>query len=332
MRLNSLDHLRGFGIILVIVFSLWQFMYFQVPEFGLLVHNQQGEFNFGDLVFPLFLFCTGVSVWFYYNRHRARGGKIEQAEKKFLSLLIVALVISSFHLFGTFPDEVTLIALCDILLFNLLWHRVSRRFLLAYSIAFPLLLFAFQKFLPQFWAPFSGMYLRGIFAIPYYLIIAIFGSIMAQDAFPNAAFDRKKSFSALEKWIIILLSASLASSLLFPIDKMGFSPSFLPAALLFSAALFWLFLHLFEVRRLQIDFLRLIGKRSLWGWALLFFFSGAIFVLGTRGSYDPAIYLPLCALLLILLYAALWAREKIVTSSFWKAFSRLSPSSWGPGQ
>lgn len=311
MRLAALDHLRGFGIILVIVFSLWQWMYYPTDEFGLLVHNQHGEFHFGDLIFPLFLFCSGVSVWLYYGKLVRFGGSIADAEKKFMLLLLAALVISGAHLFSPFPDEVMVIAACSIILFNLLWYRVSRKYLLAYSVLLPLSLSALQYPQPEIWKLAGDYYLGGPLAIPYYLIAVILGAIIAQDAFPGGNFEQRKSFNAIGKWLAILLAATVASALIFPIDKMNLSPSFLPASALFSASLLWLFLRLFESRGLKIDFLRLIGAHSLWGWGLLFYVSSGIWFAKRRGEIDPSTYLPFCALLLALLYAALWAMERI---------------------
>lgn len=310
MRLSSLDHLRGFGIILVLVFSLWQWMYYPTGEFGLFVHNRHGEFHFGDLILSLFLFCSGVSVWFYYGKLVRSSGSIADAEKKFLLLALSALVISGAHLFGFFPDEVLIIAACDILLFNLLWHKASRTFLFAYSLLLPLLMFALQSLQPEVWKLAFGYYLGGWLGIAYWLVLVILGAIIAQDAFPNGKFEQKKPFKAIEKWLAVLLFFAAVTALLSPIDKMNLSPSFLPVSALYTASLFWLFLHLFEARKLNIGFLRLMGAHSLWGWGLLFFVSGAIWFNGSRGDFDPSIYFPFCLLLLILLCAALWIKER----------------------
>lgn len=286
-------------------------MYYPADEFGLLVHNQQGEFRFGDLIFPLFLFCSGVSAWLYYCKLVRFGGSIVDAEKKFLLLLLAALVISGAHLLSPFPDEVMLIATCGIITFNLLWYKVSRNRLFAYSVLLPLFLSALQSSQPEIWELAGDYYLGGPLAVPYYLVIVIFGAVIAQDAFPQGNFRQKASFNAIEKWLAVLLAATVASAIIFPIDKMNLSPSFLPVSALFSASLLWLFLRLFESRRLRIDFIRLIGAHSLWGWGLLFYVSGAIWIAKRRGDFDPSIYLPFCALLLILLYAALWITERI---------------------
>ena len=310
MRILGLDHLRGFGIILVIVFSLWQWMYYPVPEFSLLVHNQNGQFRFGDLIFPLFLFCSGVSAWLLCSKLRQSGRTIAEAEKKYLLLILTALVISAAHLFTPFPDEVMMIAVCNVILFNLLWSNVSRKSLIAASILLPLMLFAFKSLSPDIWKMVGDFYLGGWLGLLYYLPIVIIGSVIAQDTLPGGKFEPKTAFKAIEKWLAIFLAAAIISALIFPIDKMGISPSFLPVAMLACASLFWLFLNICDQMGFNSGFLRLIGAHSLWGWALLFFVSGGIFAQKKMGDFDPSIYLPFCALLLLLLYAALWIREK----------------------
>ena len=307
MRISGLDHLRGIGIVLVIVFSLWYLMYYpSEPGFGLLVHIVPGQLHPGDFVFPLFVFCSGASLWLFSGRMGQKS--LARAEKRYLWLLLAAIAISGMRLFAPFPDEVTTIALCDLIALEAFWPDSSARLksllaaLLAFFIAAPVLL-------PAQFASFASQYLGGWLAIPYYLILLIAGFMVSMAAFPNGKSGRG-TLVCLAKWVAAFSALAALGSLLWPLDRTALSLSFLALAAAVSTLLLLALVWLCDGLGFKSRFLAVLGANSLWGWALLYAVSSIFWLSGSKGSFYPIIYLPFCALLLILLYAAMLALGK----------------------
>ncbi len=313
MRISSIDHLRGIGIILVLVFSLWQWMYHPQPFFNPLVHIVGSELHAGDFVFPLFLFCSGASLWLYARSLKARGGKLEQAERKYLGLLLASLAICGMRLFVSFPDEVVIIAACALISVIIFWNSSLQGILLsalALCASFAFLAF----FFPAFLSGASGDYLGGWLGIPYFLPVFLFGFMVSQAAFPQGKFSGIRTYRTLSVWLLAFSALTLASSLAWQFDRSSLSPSFLPLSMAISTLALLFFTWLCESAGFHSQFLALLGQNSLWGWALLAAITSAFWLLEKKGEYPSGIYLPFCALLVFMLYAALLALGKVKKS------------------
>lgn len=309
MRVSGLDHLRGLGVVCVIVFSLWYWMYYPEPSFSPLVHVVPGEFHIGDLVFPLFVFCSGVSLHLYSQKVKKRGGTAADAERKYLKLLLVALAICGLRLFLSFPDEVMVIAMCDIIAVNLFWSS-GKSTVLRSALLIAALLLAVQAFLPSIWAYATGTYLGGWLAIPYYLIILLFGLFVAQQAFPDGEYAPKATLRALLKWSAAFALASILCLLLWPLDRSALTLTFIAFSTAASAIMLLVFVRICDKWGRRSSFLSVLGANSLWGWALLYALSTMFWFMGKKGNYYTWAYLPFCALVLFALYFALLALGK----------------------
>jgi hypothetical protein len=310
LRLQGLDYLRGFAIILVLVFSVWSSMYQKDPLSGLLEHNIPGQFRPGDLVFPIFLFCSGAALWFFYGKSLFAKAHFDDAVKKYFGLLLASLVISSSRFFSPFPDEVLLIAVSDILVFSALWFSGVRG-LAAYAVLCALLVFAGPFLLPSFWAALISPYLGGWAAVPYYSAIVAAGALFISRAVPGRQ-SAKADFGFMLKWAALFALLLALSTLVIPIDKMGLSLSFQFASVLVSSVLLSMCIWAFDAAKASFPPISLLGSHSLHGWALLFFFTAGIWDLGMQCSFSPAAYLPVCALLVLGLYASVAASQAML--------------------
>jgi predicted acyltransferase len=307
-RVAGLDIARGMAIMAAIVFSLWGSL-FSSPPLEILRHNMPGKFTPGDLIFPIFLFCSGVSLWLYLVRLKGREGRIEEAERKYFDLLLFAAFIAIPRFFISFPDEVAIISICGIIALNLAW-KGSRTLLAAYAAAVMAILMAWQAYLPNEWNAVSSGYLGGWAAVPYYSIMAVFGVLVAKDAFPKGEFAGTATLRALGIWAVFWLVLASAIASVSPIDKIGLSPSFAAVSIFASLAFLMACIWIADQKGFRNGFASLLGANSIYGWAMILAFFTASVLLqimgrGTAYACDWPCYLLLCAFVIISLYAAL---------------------------
>jgi hypothetical protein len=273
------------------------------------VHIVKGELHPGDFVFPLFLFCSGASLWLYLCKLKPRGGGLAQAERKYLWLLLAALAISGMRLFVAVPDEVITIAVCGLVSLNIFWHFGLRGIAiaaLALFASFALLAAIFPAFLAQA----SNDYIGGWAGALYFLVMYLAGFVVSQAAFPNGRFFGQKTYRTLSLWLLAFSALALACSFAWDFDRAALSPAFVPLSLSISTLMLLFFTWLCDSVGLRSRFLTTLGQNSLWGWALLCVLTTAFWLMGKKGAYLPGIYLPFCALLPLALYFVLLALGK----------------------
>ena len=70
MRIIAIDRLRGLAIILMVFFTLILLFCRNVP--AILQHNVENALRFGDFVLPLFLFSSGMSLFFFAQKSKKK--------------------------------------------------------------------------------------------------------------------------------------------------------------------------------------------------------------------------------------------------------------------
>ncbi len=300
MRLSALDHLRGAGILLVFLFSFWTWLYPNAPAPDAIVHNVPGQLHAGDLVFALFIFCSGVSLWFFYRRCLLRKLQFDSAAGRYLRLLGLAILISAVRLFTPFPDEVIFIALSALLVLPLLWLR--RPLIPAVYAALVLaVLVGLRPLAPELWYSLTAPYLGGILGVFYYSLLALAACAVAAFAFPSGLLDKRSLPALWKSWGLALALLAASSLVLGAPDKMGLSISFLALSLAVFIPLLALSIHLFDNLRWRLPLVVRIGASSLAGWAAFYAVSALFWYRGWGGSLDSGLYPLFC----VLLFAAL---------------------------
>src|SRR5512143_3645043 len=66
MRIEAIDRFRGLAIVLMVFFSLTLALSDSLPE--AIRHNVPGSLHLGDFVLPMFLFASGMSLFFFVQK------------------------------------------------------------------------------------------------------------------------------------------------------------------------------------------------------------------------------------------------------------------------
>ncbi|VVB56861.1 Uncharacterised protein [uncultured archaeon] len=328
LRLSALDHLRGLGILLVFLFSFWYWLYPGGAVPALIEHNVPGQVHAGDFVFALFIFCSGVSLWFFCARARQTRVPLDSALGRYLRLLGLALLISATRLFVPFPDEVLIIALSALIALLVVW--LGRPLLSGLWALAVVAVFSGLKFgAPAFWSSLTAPYLGGFTAVFYYSLLTLAAAIISARAFPRARLEPGSIPSLWNSWGWALAGLALTLPLGLP-DKVGLSFSFLALSLAIFIPLLVLAIRIFDAGGLRLPLAGRIGASSLAGWAVFYAVSALVWYRDWGNRLDPSLYVLFCAALYVLLALALhlldFARERL-KNGFFAARVRLPDAS-----
>ncbi|MFH1080835.1 MAG: hypothetical protein V1766_11375 [Pseudomonadota bacterium] len=304
MRIEGLDHLRGIGVLLVLFFSVAPWVYVQ-GGYEFLNHVIKGEFHLGDLVFPLFLFSSGTSIFLYLALH----GKVGffDGAKKYAKLLFVALFISALRLFLPFPDEVMVIAVCDTLIFAVLMVS-GKRGLAAYCIAGMALLATMPNFAAGLWEELTKPYLGGTIGIIYYSLYAAGGFFAASAALQN--YPKKIDPSAPEayaKFGIAALIVFLVSLMFWEIDRTGLSITFVFLSLAVYCFALAFLVWLCDNKKIHNGLISTLGSVSIVGWAVFYATTSAVLLSGESWAFSWSNYLLVLAAMVSVCYVSIKA-------------------------
>ncbi len=249
MRVRAIDAFRGTAIVLMVFFSLAFNLSAELP--GILKHNQQGETNPGDFVLPMFLFASGMSLVFFAKK---RGNADSAAFMMDVigrsgRLALVWVFLSPFSsgvMLGM--DELALslvLSAATLLLIGLPDNWIAAAALAPVAAYLAL---GFAGALPDF----SGYYLGGFAAAPFYLPVMLAGVIAG------------RNMDAVWKLAVAALVIGLALSFAAPLSKTAVSPSFIAVSIAVSAGAF------LAVGRLGLGALEYPGRKPLEFWILMY--------------------------------------------------------------
>ncbi len=247
MRVRGIDRFRGLAIVLMVFFTL--LYWFDSPLPDILVHNEPQSFHIGDIILPMFLFASGMSLVFFRRKREEKGRMgywldvFERAGK----LLMVWFFLSPFTAGFLGMDEIMLSVLLFIPCAFLV--RQPDDFVLAVAAA-PIIAYlalAQMGMLPAFDDP----YLGGYAAAPFYLPVMLAGILAG------------RRMDELPKLIAIAAIASLILLLFAPPYKLSASPSLMVISVAISLAIFGL------VRHMDIRPLEYLGREPLRYWIMM---------------------------------------------------------------
>ncbi|MBU1165779.1 DUF1624 domain-containing protein, partial [Candidatus Micrarchaeota archaeon] len=151
MRIREIDIFRGVTIVLMVFFSIICRLSRSLPD--ALIHNIPNSLHTGDLVLPMFLFASGMSIVFFAEKHGKRGKKeyVLDIIERFGMLAGIAILLSVFSGGGFFEmDELMLSAI--LFLVSILLVGFSEIMIFAVMLLVFLIYFVLQNFslLPDF--------------------------------------------------------------------------------------------------------------------------------------------------------------------------------------
>ncbi|MDD5096221.1 MAG: heparan-alpha-glucosaminide N-acetyltransferase domain-containing protein [Candidatus ainarchaeum sp.] len=261
MRIRQIDAFRGLAIVLMVFFTLYALLS-GGPDF--LMHNKQDSLHAGDFVLPLFIFASGMSLFFFAQKRKGSPKNYAlDSIGRFGKLVLISFFLML--LAGAAPftmDEVMLIALLS--LPTLLIAVLPELFIYAGILLPPALYLALLSAdaLPDF----SAAYLGGYPAAVFYLPVMLFGFLAGKSIY------EKKGLLPIFAATLFL---SVALLFLVPPYKMGASPSFMALASLLSIMLYICVGRAIRIRSLSAlspFFFEYLGRRPIRYWALMFVF------------------------------------------------------------
>ena len=262
-RNKSIDAFRGLAIIGMVFFSLTIRLSQDLPE--PLRHNARGMFHAGDLVLPMFIFASGMSLAYFIKKNEEL--KEEEVNEKIIGraakLGIIGIGLSYFSAYGFLEmDEVMLAAI--LFLICLVMVRIDWRLLLVIVIAIDL---SYLVCMHYGWDDtFQYHYLGGYAAALYYLPIMITGLLLGQGIISNKLWCRRNQ--AVFVFISICFIITLV---LYPMDKLAVTPSFMMFSIIFSILVFTIINSLIEYNG-GCTPLEYLGRKPLRYWVMMFVF------------------------------------------------------------
>lgn len=265
-RNRSIDAYRGLAIIGMVFFTLTLKLSSDLPD--LLRHNVRGSLHLGDLVLPMFLFVSGLSLAYYLHKRENDEPEtlLRDVIGRFGLLALIGILLSPFSAGGLLEmDEVMLIAL--------LFLACTALSGLDWKVIMGIVVFinlSYWAVMAPGWAgldwtdAFSGHYLGGYAAAPFYLPVMLVGFIMGREIIARGTWSKNN------RMIIILVSLLFFLSWVFvPVDKLAVSPSFMMLSIMFCFAVFLLMdkmvraMHGFE----ELEYL---GRKPLRYWVMMY--------------------------------------------------------------
>lgn len=268
-RVRSIDAFRGIAIVGMIFFTISLKLGDGLPD--VLKHNAYSSFHVGDLVLPLFLFISGVSI--AHSASRANEGPTRKFYKKvafrFMKLAIVGILLSPFSAWGFLEmDEVMLSAL--LFLVCMLLHRCKWWVILLVVFFIDLsyfLVMASASLGPEFTHSIRYHYLGGYVGAIYYIPVMLVGMQVGKNSIKEGLLCRKNVF--------ILMAISLFFVLSFiqvPPYKLEPTPTFMMLSIIVSIALFALVDYLYQHKGGMPGFggMEYLGRNPLRYWLFMY--------------------------------------------------------------
>ena len=229
-RYQSIDAFRGLAIVGMIFFTVTLRLSSDLPE--PLRHNVWGSIHMGDLVLPMFLFASGLSLAYFLQKREKEKQSIflRNVIGRFSKLALVGVSLSIFSAYDLLEmDEVMLSALLFIICVAL--SRLNWKVILSIIFFINLSYIALIHFDQV--SIFIGHYLGGYPAALYYLPVMLIGLIIGKGIISNGLWCKSNKITMAMVFAFFIIFWSF-----IPINKLTASPSFVMLSILFSFLIF----------------------------------------------------------------------------------------------
>jgi len=307
-RNRSIDAFRGLAILGMVFFTLTLALSSDLPDW--LRHNVRGAVHLGDFVLPMFIFASGLSLAYYLAKREnwKKGRFVRDVAGRFCLLALIGILLSPFSAGGFLEmDEVMLIALlflACVVLSRLDW-KINLIIIFLVNISY-------LAFIQPDWADtglagmFSGHYLGGYAAAPFYLTVMLVGLLIGKGIIHEGLWcDRNKVTIALASFFFF------AAWAFNPVDKLAVSPSFMMMAVLFCFAIYAVVDRV--VRNMHAsNELEYLGRKPIRYWIMMYVFvliPLTLYVEHTASS-RPDLQWPLSVIISICVMLLLWLASR----------------------
>lgn len=303
-RDRAIDAFRGLAIIGMVFFTLILRLSNDLPD--ILRHNVSGSFHLGDIVLPMFIFGSGLSLAYYLVKREEEGTKtfLRNVMERFGALALIGIGLSHFSARGFLEmDEVMLIALlflvCTVL------SKLDRKVILGIVLGIDL---AYLAFVQPDWVDagaadlFAGHYLGGYAAAPFYLTVMLVGLLVGKGIVSEKLWCKRNIVTITLVSIFFLVTWAFA-----PVDKLAVSPSFMMLAVLLCFAIYAVMERV--VRNMHAsNELEYLGRKPLRYWIMMYVFvliPLTLYAEHTAGP-PPDLHWPLSVIISICVMSLLW--------------------------
>ena len=279
-RNHAIDVFRGLAIILMVFFTVILKLSADLPD--LLRHNVRSSFHVGDLVLPMFLFASGLSLAYYAEKRKEEDRKSFPTDiaGRFGKLAMVGVSLSYFSAYGFLEmDEVMLSAL--LFLACMVLAKIDWKIILALVLLIDLSYLGLMHF--ERTDIFVGHYLGGYPAAVYYLPVMLMGLVLGKGMLEKGLWCRKNRVMMLAVFLFFLLFLVFV-----PTDKLSVTPSFTMVSILMSFLIFAALVLILPVpdmtrrKRFSLKGLEYVGKKPLRYWILMYI----CFIIPARGYLE----------------------------------------------
>jgi len=260
-RNHSIDAYRGIAIFGMIFFTVILRLSDTLPD--VLRHNVWGAVHVGDFILPMFLFASGFSLAYFFEKEKFEIRKefVNAVVKRFLLLAFVGVSLSYFSAYGFLEmDEVLLSALLFIgcaVLYRFKWASILG-IVLVINLSYVVLMQL------NFETIFIGHYLGGYPAALYYLPVMLIGLSVGKGHISKGLWCKENNILIGAIFVFFLVF-----SVIIPFNKMTASPSFMMLAILFSYLLY-IMVDSWCTSFSSLIWLQKIGRKPLRYWILMF--------------------------------------------------------------
>lgn len=266
-RIAAIDAFRGLSIAAMVFFGILAGLSNNLP--WLLQHNVSNEFRPGDLVLPMFLFVSGLSLPYFLERRKSDPQKLLlDSIGRMGKLLGVGFLFSGFstgQLLGM--DEMVLNAV----LFPAAWLMARYGSIITWSILFVAILAGYSIVHASIGTTiFEKAVLGGYPAAMFYFPVMLAGVIAGKGMVGQGVGGGLDTHKWL-KTAAAAIAGALLLGLVFPIDKLHVTPSFMMLGIGVSIAIL-LGMDVAGRRGLRLPTIEYMGQNPLRYWVFLFLF------------------------------------------------------------
>jgi hypothetical protein len=300
-RDQSIDAFRGLSIILMVFFTATLKLSNELPE--VIRHNVRGSFHVGDMVLPMFLFASGLSMVFFLEKY---GRERQIVGKRFLKLVLIGIMLSHWSTRGFLEmDEVMLSALLFMGCFLLsdVDHRVLLALILVIDLSYGLVLhFGWDNVFREY-------YLGGYYSVPYYFPVMLAGMMVGRNTLREGLPGWRNG-----SLILTICGALFISFAIAPADKLEATPAFMMASILFSFIILTM-VHAIVSLLPDLGELEYLGRKPIRYWVMMYV-GFMIPLLEWRGRTDGNLPLEqpweVAVIGSLTLLMALWLASKVI--------------------